>query len=282
MQHRVVLLTSLLSIFIFGFWWQLFSKSVEVNVTEQKPIVVIIPSYNNQEWCEQNISSVLNQEYNNFRVVYIDDLSKDTTYQKVQTMINNHPQRHRVQLIHNKQRHGALYNLYHTIYACDNNDIVVTVDGDDWLTNNHVLTRINKEYADSNVWMTYGQFEFWPAKTVGFCKDFSAVVRATNMYRHYTWIASHPRTFYAWLFKKIKKEDLLYNGEFFPTTWDQAFMYPMLEMCGTHAHCIPDVLYAYNQANPINDGKLHLQLVLKLERLIRSKQKYTRLESAYA
>ena len=61
-------------------------------------------------------------------------------------------------------------------------------------------------------------------------------------------------------------------------TWDQAFMYPMLEMAGTKAHCINEVLYSYNQANPINDGKVNLQLVLHLERFIRGKQRYSRLD----
>jgi hypothetical protein len=32
------------------------------------------------------------------------------------------------------------------------------------------------------------------------------------------------------LFKKIKKEDLLYEGEFVLMSWDIAMMFPMLEM----------------------------------------------------
>ncbi len=282
MQHRSVLFMGILFTLVFGFYWHATSRSIHHNVIEQKPIVVIIPSYNNEQWCDKNILSVLNQKYDNFRIVYIDDKSKDLTHQKIQKIIQSHPQGHRVQLIHNNERRGALYNLYHVIHACDDKEIIITVDGDDWLTYDHVLARINKEYADPSTWMTYGQFEFWPAKTVGFCKDFPATIIATNMYRKYRWIASHPRTFYAWLFKQVQKDDLLYNGEFFPMTWDQAFMYPMLEMAGTKAHCINEVLYSYNQANPINDGKVNLQLVLHLERFIRGKQRYSRLDKAYA
>ena len=51
-------------------------------------------------------------------------------------------------------------------------------------------------------------------------------------------------------------------------------MFPMLEMAGTHVSFIPDVLYEYNAANPINDGRVRLPLVLECERFIRSKKKY--------
>jgi len=32
--------------------------------------------------------------------------------------------------------------------------------------------------------------------------------------------------------KKIAKEDLMYEGKFFEMAWDLAFMFPMLEMAG--------------------------------------------------
>src|ERR1700722_4170775 len=40
---------------------------------EEKPIVIIIPSYNNAQWYKNNIESVLIQEYTNYRVIYIAD-----------------------------------------------------------------------------------------------------------------------------------------------------------------------------------------------------------------
>ena len=38
-----------------------------------KKITVIIPSYNNRESCERNLSSVVAQDYHDFRVIYVDD-----------------------------------------------------------------------------------------------------------------------------------------------------------------------------------------------------------------
>src|SRR5437868_2077214 len=49
--------------------------SFTILIPTQKPIVVIIPSYNNVQWCVKNIESVLTQNYSNYRVIYIDDCS---------------------------------------------------------------------------------------------------------------------------------------------------------------------------------------------------------------
>ena len=36
----------------------------------EKPFVIVVPSYNNEKYCEQNLLSILGQEYQNFRVIY--------------------------------------------------------------------------------------------------------------------------------------------------------------------------------------------------------------------
>jgi cellulose synthase/poly-beta-1,6-N-acetylglucosamine synthase-like glycosyltransferase len=49
----------------------------------KKSVVVIIPSYNNAEWYDKNLSSVFAQDYQNYKVVYMDDNSDDDTYKLV-------------------------------------------------------------------------------------------------------------------------------------------------------------------------------------------------------
>ena len=47
------------------------------------------------------------------------------------------------------------------------------------------------------------------------------------------WMASHLRTFRHDLWLKIEDSDLRDNdGNYYPTTWDLAIMFPMLEMAG--------------------------------------------------
>jgi len=60
--------------------------------------------------------------------------------------------------------------------------------------------------------------------------------------------------------------------------WDLAFMFPMLEMA-QERHCfISDILYVYNNDNPINDHKVDTPLQLSTDRYIRQKNRYSRID----
>lgn len=226
----------------------------------EKPMVIIIPSFNNQAICIKNIQSAHQQQYNNFRIIYIDDASTDATYRVIKEYIETNQLQSRITLIHNDVNRGALYNLYHTIHTCADDEIMVTLDGDDWLKHDHVLQRLNQEYTDPNVWMTYGQCEFWPSGRL-YCHPMPQEAIENHTIRQHCGCASHLRTFYAWLFKKIHLEDLLYHGTFFKVTWDKAMMAPMLEMSTPHHfRFIPDVLYVYNFVNPLSDANLYGEL----------------------
>ncbi len=248
-------------------------------VATERPMVVVIPSYNNIQWYERNLNSILDQQYSNFRIVYIDDLSTDGTAQAVRALINKRQAQHRVKLLCNDERRGALANIYRAVHSCKDDEIVVAFDGDDWAKDAHVLSRINAAYEHPNTWMTYGQYEEYPRGKLGLCKEIPQPIVQMNAYREYDWCSSHLRTFYAGLFKKIKLEDLIDNGEFFDVTWDRAFMLPMLEMAGGRHRFIRDVLYVYNQATPLNDFKKKLLRQLYYEKLIHSKPKYQKIET---
>jgi glycosyltransferase involved in cell wall biosynthesis len=247
--------------------------------TIEKPFTVIIPSYNNSRFCEANLRSVLEQRYENFRVIYIDDCSSDNTAEKVAQIVARSPRSDKVTLIRNQKNQGALANLYQTIHACADNEIVVTVDGDDALAHPGVLERLNKSYADPDVWMTYGNYLDYPSykqKPI-ICEKLPARVVAKNSFRSYKWVTSHLRTFYAGLFKQVKLEDLLLDGKFLPMGWDLAFMFPMLEMAGGHATFIRDILYLYNRENPISDHQVSLAKQQACANHVRSLPKYRRL-----
>src|SRR5438445_10858455 len=109
----------------------------------ERPIVVVICSYNNEEWSEKTLDSIFTQEYNNFRVIIVDDCSTDRNPEIIQQYIDEHDLADRVTFIRNDKRHRKLFNLYRTLYECDDEEIVVMVDGDDFLADNQVLSYIN-------------------------------------------------------------------------------------------------------------------------------------------
>jgi hypothetical protein len=98
-----------------------------------------------------------------------------------------------------------------------------------------------------------------------------------NAFRDHPDLPSHLRTFYAWLFKSIKLEDMLYYGEFYRMTWDYVMMLPMIEMAGERHLCIQDLMYIYNNANNISDHKISRQLQAHLAQIVRAKKRYQRL-----
>ncbi len=97
--------------------------------------------------------------------------------------------------------------------------------------------------------------------------------------------ASALRTFKAALYKKIKKEDFYYKGEFMKVTWDLAFMLPMLEMSipkngkgKNHCAFVKETLYLYRVNSPINDFRIRGKLQKKVDHYVRSLKAYQPLD----
>jgi glycosyltransferase involved in cell wall biosynthesis len=244
---------------------------------------VVVPSYNNEKWCIQNLESITGQTYPHWTLYYINDCSSDRTGQIVEEFIYSHGIEHKCVLVNNTTRKLAMANLYETIHTIHPQKIIVICDGDDWMANNKVLEKLSDVYSNKNIWMTYGNYQTWPHKGISCCELIPKNVQKNKHFRSYKWVASHLRTFYAKLFQNIKMEDLTCNdGEFFPMTYDLAIMFPMLEMASNdHYLFIPDILYIYNYDNPINDHRVNLQLQEGIEKYIRSLPTYNTIETLF-
>jgi glycosyltransferase involved in cell wall biosynthesis len=236
---------------------------------------IIIPFYNVEKWIATNIESILRQTYKNFSCFYIDDVSTDESL----TILEEYSSDKRINIIKNKQKKYALSNIYHAIELADpkDEDIIITVDGDDWLSDDKVFEYINKIYTEEDILLTYGTYIEYPNGKIPFnVSSYSQEIIKDNAYRKDIWRASHLRTFKYKLWKNIKIEDLKdKDGNFFKMTWDLAIMLPMLEMAGGKFKCISDILYCYNLMNPNNDHKINHALQLELENQIREKNKYS-------
>jgi len=263
--------------FLFFCWSSSFAAQPEFS--EDKAFVIVIPSYNNKNFYLRNLDSVVSQSYRNFRVIYIDDSSVDGTGECVERYIHDNHFEEKFTLIKNQTRAGALANIYKAIHKSHSDEIVVTLDGDDWFAHDQVLDRLCQEYQDSDVWMTYGQFAWFLGEGLklipGICEELPEDVILSNSIRQYKWATSQLRTFYAGLFHQIKQPDLFYDGDFFQMAGDVAFMLPLIELAGTHVRFIPDLLYIYNRTTPGNDDKINRNLQLTLDLEVRSRGKYT-------
>lgn len=198
---------------------------------------IVIPSYNNEKWVEFNIASILNQNYNNYEVLYIDDASTDNTLNLVTDIVRGIPGWTVISNNTNMRRGYNIspYNPHIRSLIKDSQDIIVFVDGDDWLYDNDVLFKLDEFYKQKNVWMTYGGMVCYPSGNVAFPQNsyYSKSVHDANTYRKDLWRASHLRTFKWHLYSKIREEDMLYSktGHYYFHAEDLATSYPCLEMC---------------------------------------------------
>lgn len=254
----------------------LFSLGISAlsHASSEKKMVVVITSYNNKEWYKKNLDSVFNQNYSNYRIIYIDDRSPDGTGKLVQSYIQQKGQAHRTTLVLQPTWKSQMFNHYQAVYMCDDDEIVCHLDGDDWLYDENTLSIINDYYTNNDIWLTVGL----PYHTDGSRRpviptNMYEIIDA-NSYRKDGWYFNHLRTFYAWLFKLIKLQDLMFEGNFanMAPAPDVAMMYPMYEMAGHHGHVIHDLLYTVNLKNPISQWQLkpveeifHLADTIRLE-----------------
>ena len=238
---------------------------------------IIIPSYNCEQWVEWNLRSALQQDYEDYEIVYVDDCSTDNTLSAATKILSESNKNYRI--VSNDKNMKALYNLYTQIHASRKGSIIVTLDGDDALAGTEVLTKLNQAYQDSECWLTVGSYMqndnyivVSPIVSEGFWEG--------NI-RKSPWSFSHLRTFRRELFCKIDKKDLLdLDGRFFSCTFDRAMMYPMVEMAGKdRVKLINDILYIYNRKNPISVDRVHRYDQLRIESLVSNKTQYEKMES---
>ena len=240
---------------------------------------IIVPFYNVEEWIRKCVLSVKFQDYKNFQCVLIDDMSTDNSVEKIKKITKGD---NRFVLIENKEKKFALRNIYDGILESSpsDEDVIITLDGDDWLASKSTLSKLNSIYNKEDCWITYGSYVEYPARTTGkFSRQIPKQVIKNRLLRRYEWCSSHLRTFKYGLWSKIKKEDLLdRDGNFYKMAWDLSFMFPMLEMAGNRSYYVDDILYVYNLSNPLNDHKQNEVLQRTLEIEIRSKPTYPSLE----
>lgn len=237
-------------------------------------MIIVTTAYNCQDYIEKCIGSLMGQNFRDFKCYITDDMSTDNTVDVVKKTIIGDD---RFILIENKTKFyqpGNYDQIIRDNEDIKDNDIIVEVDGDDWLPDSKTLSRINDVYSDENVWVANGSFRYSNGSL-----GFSSEQKIDENLRKFRFTASHIRTWRAFLWRNIKQEDLKdENGFYWKVTGDLSFMFPMLEMAGQeHYKFMQEVNYIYNEENPINDHKVDLTLVNEIAIKIRNMKPYQKL-----
>ncbi len=231
----------------------------EIKVSGKQRLIVFSAGWNCEMYARKHLRSVRRQTYPNFVHVVVDDASTDKT-----NSIIRHNKYPRMALHRNEKNMKWVANAvrYLPEHIKSEEDVIVLVDMDDWLSSKRSLSIIAAAYERNDCWVTYGSFAYrkMSGKVAGKVNRpiYTPEMVQKRSFRKVSWRWWHPKTFKAFLFNAIKEGDLYgTNGKFPPFSYDKAIGFPILEMCPPEKlHNIDDLLYVYNVENPVRSATL--------------------------
>jgi len=235
-----------------------------------KEFKIIVPSYNTPQWICKCLKSIKIQNNKNYKVCIIDDFS-DTDESR--NLILKYCRENNWEHIFNTERKYALYNIQKGIehLNCDDDDVIVLLDGDDWFFDYEVLDKLAENYKD-DIYLTYGQYisSAGTDTSLGYTFMPNESIIKNKLYRKIPWLFTHLKTFKYKLFKEINPQHFLdKDGCYFKIAGDLAIMFPIAEMSGGKFKCIDDLLYIYNIDNEISDFRIARDEQIRVDLFIR-------------
>ena len=219
--------------------------------------VFIIPSYNCQDWIVRNLNSIANQTYTNWRIIYINDNSCDKTHEMFLKLTEEY--KDKVTYIKNDVNYGQAFNRYQAYMSCQDDEICVLLDGDDWLYNKFCLKYIAYFMKINDVDITYGlQYIYEEGKiknTKYLTNEFNNYTIDNKLYRYSEWLCGHLRVMKAKYLKNIRINDFLdVSLNFFKCSTDMVESYCCLEQCEKRHKKLDEFVMIYNKDNSIRYG----------------------------
>lgn len=118
------------------------------NMNDLPLVSILVITMNHEQFIEQACKSVISQTYKNIEVIFLDNHSHDTTFEKGKNILSKAP--FPVKLIQNKERFGVAKNL-NILVSNASGKYISILSGDDWYTENSIeekLKFIKKEVVD--------------------------------------------------------------------------------------------------------------------------------------
>lgn len=226
---------------------------------------IISVGWNCEQFLEQTLQSVLEQDRDDWEICIVYDKSGDAGAQRIYRWLGEHGGK----FLERDEQFFAVRNQVEGIrlMAPDPEDIIVFLDLDgDRLAHPQVLSRLADYYADGTL-VTYGNYR--PVPDPGTCNPALPVppdVVASNSYRQYCLrggcFFNHLRTMKGKVFDAIPDSYFrwTHNGAWYDAGTDYTFMMAALELAGGRYKCIEEVLLLYNHDNPLADNIVHPQV----------------------
>jgi len=235
---------------------------------EQQRIVVVSAFWNAETYIAKNILSVAQQDYENYQHILVDDCSTDNSYAVAKQTIENLPAniQKKFTLIKNKNNMGAIYNQISALEQhTSDTDIVMLLDGDDWLKSNNTLFHYYNDLYNQGYEFTYGSMWSVVDSIPLIAQEYPKSVKDAKNYRKHKFNWNVPYT-HLRTFRKKLANDIDLNvfkdagGEWMRAGHDVALFYELIERAKPDKiYCNREIVCNYNDANPFNDYKVRSQ-----------------------
>ena len=243
---------------IFGRRFSNYEENYLPRNTQQK-IVVVSPTYNASKYIEKCIESVITQDYDNYLMVVIDDCSTDNTYELAKKYESD-----KVKVIRNAENKGAVRNQIESINNfCERDDIVMFLDGDDFLVNDNQIFHFYNNLYDGTTEFSYGSCWSMVDNIPLVSQPYPEQIKKEKKYRQYkfNWNMpyTHLRTFKAYLLENVD-ENMFKDekGKWYKAGGDGSIFYSLIEKCEPEKiKVVQDIVYNYNDTHPLNDYKIN-------------------------
>lgn len=225
---------------------------------EQK-IVIISPTYNSERYINNCIESVVSQDYDNYEMIVIDDASTDNTYNIAKRWESD-----KIKVIRNEENKGAVRNQIESIRKyCKEDDIVMFLDGDDSFINDNEILHFYNNLYDGTTEFTYGSCYSMVDRIPLIAQNYPEEIKQKKEYRKYkfNWNMpyTHLRTFKAGLLNDIDDSNFQdENKNWYKAGGDGSIFYSLIEQADPDkVKVVSDIVYNYNDINPLNDYKIN-------------------------
>jgi len=215
-------------------------------ITDKKSFTVVLYAHNSADWCERALRSVFEQDYEKCRVVFVDDASVDGTLEKAQQFIVNNKQDYRVIAIRNDVPLGPVGSLYRAAEHCQDFEILIPLDAQNWFVHDGVFSRLNKVFQNPDVWMAFGQSIDYPTYRMIHPPFFDARTIKKSGFRSQIGDIRSSCAFYASLFKAIPLSDLFVDGRF--SCFPQVYLIKILEQSGGRIRSLDEPMEFANRS----------------------------------
>jgi glycosyltransferase involved in cell wall biosynthesis len=242
------------------------TETLQYTTNNNNVFHIITPFFNAESYIKDCILSVATQDYEHYHQYLIDDASTDNSFHIAATTIEQLPAdiRKKFTLITNKENKGAVYNHITTIrQIADDDHVIMLLDGDDCLMPHNDLFQYYNHIYDDTTDFTYGSCWSLADDIPLIAQEYPTHVKETRSYRShkFAWNMpyTHLRTFRKHLIANIPDECFQDdNKEWLKAGGDTSVFYNVLEQCDPNkVKVIRDVVYKYNDLNPLNDYKIH-------------------------